>query len=89
MMPILRHRLLDGGGPISFTMAWVAVPVLAVQADGQHYRHLRSGVDHHVVRYESVDGSFAANIIVDADGVVIDYPAMARRLGTRPPPPHP
>ena len=28
MMPILRHGLLDGGGPIDFTMAWVAVPAL-------------------------------------------------------------
>ena len=25
-MPILRHRLLHGGGPVELTMAWVAVP---------------------------------------------------------------
>ena len=80
MLPILRCGLLDGGGPIEFTMAWVAVPALAVQADGQRYRHLRSADDHHVVRYEATDGSFAADITVDADGVVIDYPGVARRL---------
>ncbi|MGH2716034.1 MAG: putative glycolipid-binding domain-containing protein, partial [Thermoleophilaceae bacterium] len=80
MMPILRHGLLDGGGPIEFTMAWVAVPALAVQADGQRYRHLRSSADHHLVRYEAVDGSFAADITVDADAVVTDYPGIARRL---------
>ena len=80
MMPILRHDLLHGGGPIEFTMACVAVPALAVQPDRQRYRHLRSAPDRHVIRYEAIDGSFAADITVDADAVVIDYPAIARRL---------
>lgn len=80
MMPILRHALLEGGGPIEFTMAWVAVPSLAVQADEQRYSHVRSSAGDHVVRYEAVGGSFAANITVDADAVVIDYPGIARRL---------
>jgi hypothetical protein len=80
MMPILRHGLLRGSGPIECTMAWVAVPSLAVQADGQRYRHLRSAADHHVVRYEATDGGFAADITVDVDAVVVDYPGIARRL---------
>jgi uncharacterized protein len=80
MMPILRHGLLKSCGPIEFTMAWVAVPALAVQADGQRYRHVSSAADHHVIRYEAVDGSFAADITVDADAVVIDYPGIARQL---------
>lgn len=84
MMPILRHGLLDPGGPIELTMAWVAVPALAVQADGQRYRHLDSSVDRHVVRFESSDGSFAADITLDADAVVIDYPGIARRLDESP-----
>jgi hypothetical protein len=80
MMPILRHGLLSGGGPIELTMAWVAVPALAVHADGQRYRHLRSVADHHVVRFEAIDGSFNADIRVDGDAVVVDYPGIARRL---------
>jgi uncharacterized protein len=80
MMPILRHDLLHGGGPLEFTMAWVSVPALAVRPDGQRYRHLSSVADHHVIRFEAIDGSFAADITVDADAVVIDYPAIARRL---------
>lgn len=88
-MPILRHRLLDGGGPIELTTAWVAVPALAVQADGQRYRHLHSSGDHAVVRYEATDSSFAADNTVDADGVVIDYPGIARRLHASSPPPPP
>jgi hypothetical protein len=84
MMPILRHGLLSGGGPIELTMAWVAVPALAVQPDRQRYAHVRSAADHHVVRYEAVDGSFAADITVDADAVVVDYPGIARRLAGAP-----
>jgi uncharacterized protein len=80
MMPILRHALLGGGGPINLIMAWVAVPALSVQADRQRYRHLSSAADHHVIRYEATDGSFAADITVDTDAVVIDYPGIARRL---------
>jgi hypothetical protein len=80
MMPILRHGLLGGGGPIEFTMAWVAVPALVVQTDGQRYRHLRSAADRHVIAYEAIDGSFAADITVDTDAVVLDYPGIARRL---------
>jgi uncharacterized protein len=84
MMPILRHGLLDGGGPIEFTMVWVAVPALAVQPDSQRYRHIRSAADHRVIRYEAADGSFAADIIVDLDAVVVDYPAIARQLYAAP-----
>jgi hypothetical protein len=80
MLPILRHGLLDGGGPIELTMAWVAVPELAVRDDGQRYRHLRTAADQHVVRFEAIDGSFAADITFDPDAVVVDYPGIARRL---------
>ena len=79
-MPILREGLLEGGGPIELTMAWVAVPALSVQADRQRYRHVSSASDHSVVRYEAVDGGFAADIVLDTDGVAIDYPGIGRRL---------
>ena len=81
MMPILRHGLLRAGGPIEIAVAWVAVPELSVRLDRQRYRHLRSDGDRHVVGFEAVDGSFAAEITLDDDGVVIDYPGIARRLG--------
>ncbi len=80
MMPILRHNLLQGEGAIEFTMAWVSVPGLSVRADGQRYVHVSSGPARHVIRYEAADRTFAADITLDADGVVIDYPAIARRL---------
>jgi hypothetical protein len=51
-----------------------------VRPDGQRYSCLRSGTDHHLLRYEATDGSFAAEIQVDQEGLVLDYPGIARRL---------
>jgi len=80
LMPMLRRELLSGGGPVELITAWVSVPDLSVRPDGQRYSPLRRGPDHHVVRYEATDGTFSADITVDRDGIVIDYPGIARRL---------
>jgi hypothetical protein len=86
LMPILRHRLLSGGNPVELTTAWVSVPGLSVRPDGQRYAFLRSGADDHLLRYEAMDGSFAADITVDREGLVLDYPGIARRLAPNAPP---
>lgn len=80
-MPILRHRLHDGGGPIDFLMAWVSVPDLAVHPSRQRYTFLRREHDARIVRYESRGGDFTSDLRVDDDGLVIDYPKLARRIG--------
>ena len=82
MMPILRHGLLHGGGPVEFAMAWVDVPSLSVQRNAQRYSHIAPAPGRHVVRYESLNSGFTADIILDDDGVVIDYPAIAKRITT-------
>lgn len=82
LMPIRRHGLLSDGKPVELLMAWVSVPDLSVRADGQRYLPVRTASDSHVVRYEAIDGTFAADITLDSDGIVIDYPGIARRLGS-------
>ncbi len=80
LMPIRRHGLLSQGKPVELLMAWVSVPDLSVRADGQRYLPVRTASDIRVVRYEAIDGTFAAEITLDSDGIVIDYPGIARRL---------
>ena len=80
LMPILRHGLLTGGGPVELTMTWVSIPSLSVLADRQRYSFVRSQAEHRVIRYEAADGTFAADITLDPDGIVVDYPGVARRL---------
>lgn len=75
LMPILRHGLASGEGRVELNMAWVAVPDLQVQPDGQRY----TGAGANRIRYDAVDGSFSATITVDDDGLVVDYPGIASR----------
>jgi hypothetical protein len=78
-MPVLRHDLLDAGDPVDFQMVWVSVPDLAVHPSAQRYTPVRKSDDVSVVRYE--DENFQADIVFDRDGLVVDYPGLARRVG--------
>jgi hypothetical protein len=75
-MPVLREGLLDRDGSAELLTAWVSVPDLSVHVSPQRYTSLGS----HVMRYESLDSDFAADIAFDADGLVVDYPGIGRRL---------
>ena len=79
-MPVLRHGLLEGGGSIDFVMAWVSVPDLSVHASRQRYTFVRKAGALSVIRYESRDSSFAAEVTFDADGLVVEYPGIGRRV---------
>ena len=61
-------------------MAWVSAPSLTLTLAEQRYTLL--GVDEGDVcaRFESGDGFFTAVIRCDSDGVVLDYPGIARRV---------
>jgi hypothetical protein len=76
LMPIMRHELLSAPGQVELTMAWVSVPDLAVELDGQRY----TGAGQNRVRYDALDGRFSATITLDDDGLVADYPGVARRI---------
>jgi hypothetical protein len=80
-MPILRHRLHQQAGAAECTMAWVSVPDLTVHRSLQRYQHLRTTPHGAVVRFAS--GDFTADLLVDADGFVVDYPQLARRVSGR------
>jgi hypothetical protein len=80
-LPVLRHGMLAGGPAREFLMAWVGLPELSVVPSRQRYVPLEPLPDGgRVIRYESVDGDFVAEVTFDADGLVIDYPKLGRRL---------
>lgn len=85
-MPILRlgaQRQAVTETP--FVMAWVGLPSLAVIRSEQFYSAgpYDPEAGHAVVRYVSGTRDFVADLTVDQDGVVIDYPQLARRIRTR------
>jgi hypothetical protein len=78
-MPVLRDALYQGLGPVDLAMAWVSVPDLAVRRSVQRYTFVESSGDRRIVRFEDDEG-FTADIAFDDDGLVVDYPGLARRL---------
>jgi hypothetical protein len=76
-MPVRRHGLHEAPGAVDFLMAWVAVPALAVSPSRQRYEHVRPGV----VRYVGEHRGYVGELELDADGLVVHYPELARRDG--------
>ena len=74
-LPIRRARF-SPGAPQGFDMAWVPLDTLEPVRDGQVYTRLDDGR----FRYAAADGSFTRELTVDADGFVLDYPTLFRRV---------
>jgi hypothetical protein len=82
-MPIRRLGLLDGGvPPTELVMAWIDVPSLQVLPSTQVYASVDDDVTRRVA-FSSDDGDFSVTLTVDDDGLVADYPKLARRLERR------
>jgi uncharacterized protein len=71
----IRRLSWSPGVPVDLSIAYVSIPELAVRAVQQRYTLLDR--DHY--RYES--GTFRADLPVDQDGFVIDYPGLWQRVG--------
>ena len=77
----IRRLQLSIGARHEIAAAFVIVPELEVRVAPQRYTRL--GPNEY--RYESVDTGFTADLTVDDDGIVIDYPQLSRRVILPPP----
>ena len=74
-LPVLRDGLLRDGEARDYVMRFLDVPSLEISVSQQRYEPLADGA----VRFRS--GSFSADLVFDADGFVVEYPGLARRVG--------
>jgi len=74
-LPIRRLGLAPGDGR-DVTAAWIRIPELAIEPLPQRY--VRIGERRY--RYESRGGAFVAELDVDDEGIVIDYPPAWTRI---------
>lgn len=73
----IRREPMAVGERREFRMAWVFAPELTVQPQPQAYTRLAD----RLYLFESLDGSgFRAELPVDEDGIVLDYPDLFRRV---------
>lgn len=74
-LPIRRLTFAAGEARV-LTMAYIRAPELTVEPMRQRYTRLAA--DRY--RYENVEGDFAAELPLDPDGLVLDYPGLFRRV---------
>jgi hypothetical protein len=73
-LPVLRHRMHEGGEPRDLVMAWIAVPELTVRRSEQRYTPLGGG------RVNYASGDFSADIRFDEHGLVRLYEDFLERV---------
>jgi hypothetical protein len=73
----IRREPMAVGERRQFLMTWVFAPDLTVQPQPQAYTRLAE----RLYLFENLDGSgFRAELAVDEDGIVLDYPDLFRRV---------
>jgi hypothetical protein len=81
-LPIRRLGMVPGWSE-EILVVYVAVPGLQGSVARQRYQCLTWASDGGRYRFESPAIGFTAEITVDGDGVVIEYPNIARRVWSR------
>jgi hypothetical protein len=77
-LPIRRLAALEVGQAADLEMAWVQFPGLEVLPSAQRYERLAAD------RWRFSTGDFQAELLVDPEGLVLDYGGLFRCLAYRP-----
>jgi hypothetical protein len=77
-LPIRRLAALQIGQAADLDMPWVQFPALEVLPSAQRYERLAAD------RWRFATGDFQAELLVDPDGLVLDYGGLFRSLAHRP-----
>ncbi len=73
----VRRLDLETGESMEIRLCYISMPDLIVSAASQRYTALDAGS---LYRFESLEDGFTADLPVDQDGFVLDYPGLFRRL---------
>ena len=75
----IRRLGLKPGESAEIDVVYVTIPDLDVRRLRQRYSCLRSEAGHSVYLYQNCISGFSAELPVDEDGLVLDYPGQWRR----------
>lgn len=78
-LPIRRLKLQPGESA-ELKMVYIDVPELHLAAERQQYTCLEARPANGPYRFEALPSGFTADLPVDADGLVTDYPGLFRRV---------
>lgn len=80
----IRRLGLSAGQSAELLVAYVAVPELELKPMRQRYTCIELNAQAGLYRYESLASGFSAELPIDADGLVLDYPGIWRRVWASP-----
>jgi hypothetical protein len=72
----IRREPMAVGERREFHMVWISAPDLTVHSQPQAYTRL----DDRIYLFENLDSGFRAELPVDEDCIVLDYPDLFRRV---------
>ncbi|MDQ3913134.1 MAG: putative glycolipid-binding domain-containing protein [Actinomycetota bacterium] len=75
----IRRLGLEPGESEELAVAYVRVPELLVGPERQRYGCLEARGSGVLYRFEALPSGFTADLPVDAEGLVLDYPGLFRR----------
>ncbi|NOK63710.1 MAG: putative glycolipid-binding domain-containing protein [Chloroflexi bacterium AL-W] len=76
----IRRLALQPGQSADIQVAYIALPTLAVRAESQRYTFLDQTTTLCRYRYEGLASGFTAEIYVDHDGLITEYPDLFTRV---------
>jgi hypothetical protein len=77
-LPIRRLSFEPGGARV-IRVAYIRLPELTVEPAAQEYTRLDAATPPERFRYRSLSSGFTADLTVDDQGLVLDYPGVRRR----------
>jgi hypothetical protein len=78
-LPIRRLELRPGQSA-ELLVAYVLIPEIELMTDKQRYTCLELNAHGGLYKYESMESDFKAELPVDNDGLVIDYPGLFKSI---------
>jgi hypothetical protein len=78
-LPIRRLKLRPGQA-VELLVAYVLIPEMELFPDRQRYTCLELNNSGGLYKYESLESDFSAELSVDRDGLVIDYPGLFKSI---------
>lgn len=76
----IRRLTLQPGNTRDLSVVFVAVPEMEVRPVPQRYTCLETHSQGGMYKYEGLLRNFSADLLVDRDGLVIEYPKAFRRV---------
>lgn len=76
----IRRLGLGSGESADISVAYFDGTDLQPWPEPQRYTCLEKGSSGGLYRFQSLDGGFSADLPVDADGLVLDYPGLFKRV---------